>query len=115
MPRGVEEEQDLYQMHFVGACYRNYLIYKNFLLSVCFEIQTCVRLSDYVEALRSAIRKFLRQKSIAPTRSVAKTTVVMGIQGQIAGTSGALQEVAGALVRELSKSSTSGALVSTTA
>ncbi|AZD28814.1 hypothetical protein [Pseudomonas chlororaphis] len=47
----------------------------------------------------------------------AKATVVMAIQGQIADTSGALQEVIGNLVKELSKDSSSGAggLVSTTA
>ncbi|AZD78671.1 hypothetical protein TRE132_21800 [Pseudomonas chlororaphis subsp. aurantiaca] len=47
----------------------------------------------------------------------AKATVVMAIQGQIADTSGALQEVVGNLVKELSKDSSSGAggLVSTTA
>ncbi|WP_371356656.1 hypothetical protein ACA087_12835 [Pseudomonas chlororaphis] len=47
----------------------------------------------------------------------AKATVVMAIQGQIADTGGALQEVVGNLVKELSKDSSSGAggLVSTTA
>lgn len=47
----------------------------------------------------------------------AKATVVMAIQGQIADTSGALQEVVGNLVKELSKDSSSGAggLVSSTA
>ncbi|AIC19192.1 MULTISPECIES: hypothetical protein [Pseudomonas] len=47
----------------------------------------------------------------------AKATVVMAIQGQLADTSGALQEVVGNLVKELSKDSSSGAggLVSTTA
>ena len=45
----------------------------------------------------------------------AKSQVVMSIQGQIAQTSAAMAEVAGALVKEMSKSSTSGNLVSTTA
>lgn len=45
----------------------------------------------------------------------AKSQAVMSIQGQIAQTSGAMAEVAGALVKEMSKSSTSGNLVSTTA
>jgi len=45
----------------------------------------------------------------------AKATVVMAIQGQLADTSGALQEVVGNLVKELSKDSSSGGLVSTTA
>jgi len=40
---------------------------------------------------------------------------VMSVQGQIAQTSGALMEVAAALVKEMSKDSTSGNLVSTTA
>ena len=45
----------------------------------------------------------------------AKSQAVMSIQGQIAQTSGALMEVAAALVKEMSKDSTSGNLVSTTA
>ncbi|WP_277590732.1 hypothetical protein [Pseudomonas chlororaphis] len=45
----------------------------------------------------------------------AKATVVMAIQGQLADTSGALQEVVGKLVKELSKDASSGTLVSTTA
>ena len=44
----------------------------------------------------------------------AKSQAVMSIQGQIAQTSGALIEVAGALLKEMSKGSTSGNLVSTT-
>jgi len=45
----------------------------------------------------------------------AKSQAVMSIQGQIAQTSAAMAEVAGALVKEMSKSATSGNLVSTTA
>ena len=45
----------------------------------------------------------------------AKQTVVMGLQGQIAQTNGALAEVSGNLVRELAKDSSSGGLVNTTA
>ncbi|UST97284.1 hypothetical protein [Pseudomonas siliginis] len=45
----------------------------------------------------------------------AKPQAVMSIQGQIAQTSAALAEVAGALVKEMSKSATSGGLVNTTA
>ncbi|VVM45521.1 hypothetical protein [Pseudomonas fluorescens] len=45
----------------------------------------------------------------------AKSQAVMSIQGQIAQTSAAMAEVAGALVKEMTKSSTSGNLVSTTA
>ena len=45
----------------------------------------------------------------------AKSQAVMSVQGQIAQTSGALMEVAAALVKEMSKDSTSGNLVSTTA
>ncbi|PXX60753.1 hypothetical protein SAMN05660489_04319 [Pseudomonas sp. LAMO17WK12:I10] len=45
----------------------------------------------------------------------AKATVVMAIQGQIVDTNGALQEVVGKLVKELSKDASSGTLVSTTA
>ncbi|MGE8452159.1 MAG: hypothetical protein ACN6OP_16345 [Pseudomonadales bacterium] len=45
----------------------------------------------------------------------AKQTVVMGIQGQIAQTTGALAEVSDSLARELAKGSSSGSLVNTTA
>jgi hypothetical protein len=45
----------------------------------------------------------------------AKSQAVMSIQGQIAQTSGEMMEVAGALLKEMSKDSTSGNLVSTTA
>ena len=39
----------------------------------------------------------------------------MAIQGQIADTTGALQQVTGSLIKELAKESGSGALVNTTA
>jgi hypothetical protein len=45
----------------------------------------------------------------------AKETAVMSVQGQIAETSAAMAEVAGALVKELTKNSGSGGLVNTTA
>jgi len=45
----------------------------------------------------------------------AKSQAVMSIQGQIAQTSGEMMEVAGALLKEMTKDSTSGNLVSTTA
>ncbi|MFJ2540020.1 MULTISPECIES: hypothetical protein [unclassified Pseudomonas] len=45
----------------------------------------------------------------------AKSQAVMSIQGQIAQTSGALAEVAGELVKEMTKNSGGGNLVNTTA
>ena len=45
----------------------------------------------------------------------AKSQAVMSIQGQIAQTSGEMMEVARALLKEMTKDSTSGNLVSTTA
>jgi hypothetical protein len=45
----------------------------------------------------------------------AKSQVVMSIQGQIAQTSGALLEVSAALVKEMSKGSSAGNVVNTTA
>jgi len=45
----------------------------------------------------------------------AKSQAVMAAQGQIAQTSGELMQVAAALVKEMTKDSTSGNLVSTTA
>ncbi|MDX9669970.1 MULTISPECIES: hypothetical protein [unclassified Pseudomonas] len=45
----------------------------------------------------------------------AKSQAVMSIQGQIAQTSGALMEVAAALLKEMSQGPTSGSMVNTTA
>ncbi|MFJ2483784.1 hypothetical protein ACIOWE_26320 [Pseudomonas sp. NPDC087598] len=45
----------------------------------------------------------------------AKSQAVMSIQGQIAQTSGEMMEVSAALLKEMSKGSSSGKLVSTTA
>ncbi|MBK5530470.1 hypothetical protein JFT86_26365 [Pseudomonas sp. TH06] len=45
----------------------------------------------------------------------AKSQAVMSIQGQIAQTSGEMMEVSAALLKEMSKGSSSGNLVSTTA
>ncbi|MBK5374918.1 hypothetical protein JFT91_22480 [Pseudomonas sp. TH08] len=45
----------------------------------------------------------------------AKSQVVMSIQGQIAQTSGEMMQVSAALLKEMSKGSSSGNLVSTTA
>ncbi|WP_025111205.1 hypothetical protein [Pseudomonas sp. H1h] len=45
----------------------------------------------------------------------AKSQAVMSVQGQIAQTSGELMEVAAALVKEMTKNSTSGSMVNTTA
>lgn len=45
----------------------------------------------------------------------AKSQAVMSIQGQMAQTSGEMMEVAAALLKEMTKDSTSGNLVSTTA
>ncbi|MHA3736905.1 hypothetical protein ACXR0M_14735 [Pseudomonas sp. Eth.TT006] len=44
----------------------------------------------------------------------AKSQAVMSIQGQIAQTSGELMEVSAALLKEMSKGSTSGSMVNTT-
>ncbi|QLL15524.1 hypothetical protein [Pseudomonas chlororaphis] len=74
-----------------------------------------------MKELQAQLQEQQQQLAAAQTASYptpeAKATVVMAIQGQIADTSGALQEVVGNLVKELSKDSSSGAggLVSTTA
>lgn len=72
-----------------------------------------------MQELQKQLQEQQQQLAAAQAQSYptpeAKSQAVMSIQGQIAQTSGAMAEVAGALVKEMSKSSTSGNLVSTTA
>jgi len=71
-----------------------------------------------MQELQKQLQEQQQQLAVAQSRSYptpeAKSQAVMSIQGQIAQTSAAMTEVAAALVKEMSKGSTSGNLVSTT-
>jgi uncharacterized protein involved in copper resistance len=72
-----------------------------------------------MQELQQQLREQQQQLAAAQARSYstpeAKTTAIMSIQGQIADTTGALQQVTGNLIKELANDSGSGALVNTTA
>jgi hypothetical protein len=71
-----------------------------------------------MQELQKQLQEQQQQLAAAQAKSYptpeAKSQAVMSIQGQIAQTSAAMAEVAGALVKEMTKNSTSGNLVSTT-
>lgn len=72
-----------------------------------------------MQELQQRLREQQQQLAMAqvaqyPTPE-AKAAVIMAIQGQVAGTSGALVQVSGNLVKELTKGSSTGGLVSTSA
>jgi hypothetical protein len=72
-----------------------------------------------MQELQQQLREEQQQLAAAQVASYptpeAKDTVVMGIQGQIAETNGAMLEVSAALLKEMSKGSGSGSVVNTTA
>lgn len=72
-----------------------------------------------MQELQQQLREQQQQLAAAQARPYAtpeaKTTAIMAIQGEIADTTGALQQVTGSLIKELAKESGSGALVNTTA
>ncbi|WP_434559675.1 hypothetical protein [Pseudomonas sp. R1-6] len=72
-----------------------------------------------MQELQQQLREQQQQLAAAQARPYstpeAKTAAIMAIQGQIADTTGALQEVTGSLIKELAKDSSSGTLVNTTA
>jgi hypothetical protein len=72
-----------------------------------------------MQELQQQLRDQQQQLAAAQARPYAtpeaRTTAIMAIQGQIADTTGALQQVTGSLIKELVKESGSGALVNTTA
>lgn len=73
------------------------------------------RMQELQQQLREQQQQLAAAQAASYPTPEAKSQAVMSIQGQIAQTSGALTEVAGALLKEMSKGSTSGNLVSTTA
>jgi hypothetical protein len=73
------------------------------------------RMQELQQQLREQQQQLAAAQARAYSTSEAKTTAVMAIQGQIADTTGALQQVTGNLIKELAKGSSSGVLVNTTA
>lgn len=73
------------------------------------------RMQELQEQLKQQQQQLAAAQAADYPTPEAKQTVVMGLQGQIAQTNGALAEVSGNLVRELAKDSSSGGLVNTTA
>ncbi|WP_460352919.1 MULTISPECIES: hypothetical protein [unclassified Pseudomonas] len=73
------------------------------------------RMQELQKQLQEQQQRLAAAQAASYPTPEAKSQAVMSVQGQIAQTSGALMEVAAALVKEMSKDSTSGNLVSTTA
>ncbi|MBV4551198.1 hypothetical protein HU742_008650 [Pseudomonas sp. SWRI102] len=73
------------------------------------------RMQELQQQLREQQQQLAAAQARAYSTPEAKTTAIMAIQGQIADTTGALQQVTGSLIKELAKESSSGALVNTTA
>ncbi|MCU1753053.1 hypothetical protein [Pseudomonas sp. 6D_7.1_Bac1] len=73
------------------------------------------RMKELQEQLRQQQQQLAAAQAASYPTPEAKTTVVMAIQAQIASTNGALMEVAGNLVKEMAKGSSSGSVVNTTA
>ncbi|WP_434652889.1 hypothetical protein J3P96_18610 [Pseudomonas sp. R3-56] len=73
------------------------------------------RMQELQQQLREQQQQLAAAQARAYSTPEAKTTAIMAIQGQIADTTGALQQVTGNLIKELAKDSGSGALVNTTA
>ena len=73
------------------------------------------RMQELQQQLREQQQQLAAAQAATYPTPEAKATAVMSIQGQIADTNGALSQVAGNLVKELAKDSSTGGLVSTTA
>jgi hypothetical protein len=73
------------------------------------------RMQELQQQLREEQQQLAAAQAASYPTPEAKTTAVMGVQGQIAETNGALMEVSAALVKEMSKGSGSGSVVNTTA
>lgn len=71
------------------------------------------RMKELQEQLKEQQEQLAAAQAASYPTPEAKETVLMALQGQIADTSGALQEVVANLVKELNKDSASGGLVNT--
>ncbi|MDR6913509.1 hypothetical protein J2X66_000356 [Pseudomonas sp. 3296] len=73
------------------------------------------RMQELQQQLREQQQQLAAAQAASYPTPEAKATAVMSIQGQIADTNGALSQVAGNLVKELAKDSSTGGLISTVA
>lgn len=73
------------------------------------------RMQELQQQLREQQQQLAAAQAASYPTPEAKSTAVMAMQGQVAQTSGALLEVAAALVKEMTKGSGSGSVVNTTA
>jgi len=73
------------------------------------------RMQELQQQLREQQQQLAAAQAASYPTPEAKETAVMGIQGQIAETSGALLEVSAALLKEMTKGAGSGSVVNTTA
>ncbi|BCX67192.1 hypothetical protein [Pseudomonas izuensis] len=73
------------------------------------------RMQELQQQLREQQQQLAATQAAAFPTPDAKSTAVMAIQGQIADTSAALLQVTAALVKELTKSASTGSVISTTA
>ncbi|MDQ0125513.1 alanyl-tRNA synthetase [Pseudomonas lini] len=73
------------------------------------------RMKELQQLLRQQQQQLAAVQAANYPSAEAKTASVMGVQGQIAGTVGALQQVASALAEALSKDSITSSMIDTTA
>lgn len=73
------------------------------------------RMKELQQLLRQQQQQLAAAQAANYPSAEAKTTSVMGIQGQIADTNGALQQVASALAEALSADSMTSSMIDTTA
>lgn len=73
------------------------------------------RMKELQQLLRQQQQQLAAAQAASYASADAKTTSVMGIQGQIADTNGALQQVASALAEALSTDSMTSSMIDTTA
>jgi hypothetical protein len=73
------------------------------------------RMKELQQLLRQQQQQLTAAQAASYPSADAKTTSVMGIQGQIADTNGALQQVASALAEALSTDSMTSSMIDTTA
>lgn len=73
------------------------------------------RMQELQQQLREQQQQLAATQAASFQSPEAKATAVMSIQEQIADTTGALAQVAGALAKELTQDTSAGSLVSTTA
>jgi hypothetical protein len=73
------------------------------------------RLKELQQQLREQQQQLAQVQAASYPTAEAKAAAVAGVQGQVAQTTGAILEVSASLVQELSKGSSTGSVVNTTA